>query len=138
MGQPIFQGLDVKSPQIRPRPATGSPRFEALRDRRGGTAIPHFQPIIGTFACDGFARGESMNGTTMRVVIQNDPVFLDLIPHFLGIATHDNIDAPPADHRIAVHSDRRGPSPRLDRAVKPRPSGLALRSLSCHPSGQAT
>ena len=46
-------------------------------------------------------------GTTMRVEIQNDPVFLDLIPHFLGIATHDNIDAPPTGRRIASYGDRR-------------------------------
>ncbi|SHI34537.1 hypothetical protein [Wenxinia saemankumensis] len=30
-----------------------------------------------------------------RVEILNDPVFLDILPHFLGIATHDNIDGPP-------------------------------------------
>lgn len=29
-------------------------------------------------------------------VLRDDPAVLDLVAHFLGIATHDNVNAPPS------------------------------------------
>ncbi|WP_156169418.1 hypothetical protein [Wenxinia marina] len=72
--------------------------------------------------------GADRSGCTMKHVeiLNHDPVFLDLLPHFLGIAHHDNVDAAPSGMTSPLRTPvRRGslqisilrPRARLDRAI---------------------
>ncbi len=41
-------------------------------------------------------------------VFRDDPALLDLVAHFLGIATHDNVNAPPSG--LGEQARRQDPS----------------------------